>query len=255
MFNIHKVICTSFCLLSILVTQSVVAEQKSHLVGGAQYLQLKTSNGQPFTAYVAGPEHAKQGLLLIHGWWGLNEEMEVWANRFAVAGYRVMAVDLFNQQVTTVPEKARALMNGVKQSVANDKYAAAIKALSASGRKLAILGRSYGANQALHAATVAQEKVSATIVYYPFEEVITNKKFLNAIKAPIMGHFAQHDNFFTPDMLARFTTAIKKSGVTMTVNMYDAKHAFTNPAGKNFNMPASRLSQQRTFEFLEKTLN
>lgn len=255
MFNIHKVICTSFCILSILVTQIVAAEQKSHLVGGAQYLQLKTANDQPFTAYVAGPEHAKQGLLLIHGWWGLNEEMEAWANQFAVAGYRVMAVDLFNQQVTTVPEKARALMNGVKQSVANDKYVAVIEALSAPGRKLAIIGRSYGANQALHAAMVAQEKVSATIVYYPFEEVIADKKNLNAIKTPVLGHFARHDHFFTPDMLARFTAAMKNSDVTMAVNMYDAKHAFTNPAGKNFNMSAFKLSQQRTFEFLEKTLN
>ncbi|MFO7604477.1 MAG: dienelactone hydrolase family protein [Gammaproteobacteria bacterium] len=255
MFNIQKVIFTSFCIFSILVTQAVAAEQKRHLVGGAQYLQLKTSKGQPFAAYVAGPEHAKQGLLLIHGWWGLNEEMEAWANQFAVAGYLVMAVDLFNQEVTTVPKKARALMNGVKQSVANDKYMAVIKALSAPGRKLAILGRSYGANQALHAAIVAQEKVSATIVYYPFGEVITDKKILNAIKTPILGHFAQHDNFFTPDMLARFTAAIKNSGVTMTVNMYDAQHAFTNPAGKNFNMSAFRLSQQRTFEFLEKNLN
>ena len=208
-----------------------------------------------FTVYVAGPVHAKQGILLIHGWWGLNKEMETWTNQFAAAGYRVMAIDLFNQQVTTYPKRARELMNAVKQPVANEKYAAAIKALSAPERKLAIIGRSYGANQALHAALVAQEKVSATIVYYPFEEVVTDKRILKQIKSPVLGHFAQHDYFFNPEMLSQFTSAMKKSGLTMSVKMYDAKHAFTNPTGKNFNMSAFKLSQHRTYEFLNNHLN
>ena len=255
MLNLHTIKYILFSMTCLFLSQSVTAEQQSNLGCDAKYVQLKTTNDQPFTVYVAGPEHAEQGLLLIHGWWGLNKEIETWTNQFAAAGYRVMAIDLFNQQVTTYPKRARELMNGVNQSVANDKFAAAINALSAPERKLAIIGRSYGANQALHAALVAQEKVSATILYYPFEEVVTDKNILKAVKAPILGHFAQQDYFFTPDMLTQFTTVIKKSGLTMTVNMYDAKHAFTNPTGKNFNIPAFTLSQQRTYEFLNKYLN
>jgi len=255
MLNLHSIKCILFCMTCFLLSQSVSAEQQSNFGCSAQYVQLKTANDEPFTVYVTGPVQAKQGILLIHGWWGLNKEMEAWTNQFAAAGYRVMAIDLFNQQVTTYPTRARELVNGVKQSVANEQYAAAIKALSVPERKLAIIGRSYGANQALHATLVAQEKVSATIVYYPFEEVITDIKILKAIKAPILGHFVQHDYFFTPDMLTQFTSAMKKSGLTMSINMYDAKHAFTNPTGKNFNMPALNLSQQRTYKFLNKYLN
>lgn len=242
-----------FFLACLLLPHSVAAEQQGKPGCDAKYVHLKTANDQRFTAYVAGPENAKQGLLLIHGWWGLNQEMETWANQFAFAGYRVMAVDLYSQQVTTNPARAKQLMNGVKQSVANEKYAAAIEALSAPERKVAIIGRSYGANQALHAAMVAQEKASATILYYPFK-AITDKKILQAIKAPVLGHFAQHDYFFTPDMLSEFTAAAKTSGLTMSVNIYDARHAFASPTGKNFNMAASKLSQHRTYEFLNEHL-
>lgn len=255
MLNIQSLKRIVFCATCLLMSQPVTAEQQSHLGFSNQYIQLKTSYDQPFTVYVAGPENAKQGILLIHGWWGLNQEMEEWANKYSAIGYRVMAIDLYNQQVTTNPVRARALMDGVKQSDANDKYAAAIKSLSAPGRKLAVAGRSFGANQALYAASVAPENVSAIVVYYPFEKVMTDIKILKPIKAPILGHFARHDRYFTPDMLAQFTGAIKTSGLTMKVDMYDAQHAFTNPTGKNFNISAFKLSQQRTNEFLLKYLN
>ncbi|MDX2463462.1 MAG: dienelactone hydrolase family protein [Porticoccus sp.] len=246
---------SSACLLILPLPQALHAEQKSNLESNARYIQLKTADQQSFTAYVAGPETAQQGILLIHGWWGLNREIETWANQFAVAGYRVMAIDLFDRQVATVPAEAKQLINAVEQSSTNEKYAAAIKALSAPQRKIAIIGRSYGASQAIHAAMVAKEKVSATIIYYPFGEVITGEKMLAAIKAPILGHFANDDYFFSPAKLSHLTSAMKNSGLTMTANMYKARHGFDNLTGKNFSEPAHTLSLSRTHHFLDKHLN
>lgn len=243
------------CLLLLSLSQSVLAEQKSILASNAKYIQLKTVGQKTFAVYVAGPEQAQRGILLIHGWLGLNREVEAWANQFAVAGYRVMAIDLFDQQVATFPAQARQLMNEVKQSVANEKYVAAIQALSAPQRKIAIIGRSYGANQAIHAVMVAQEKVSATIVYYPFGELITDREMLASIKVPVLAHFADKDYFFTPGMLAGFTYAMENSGLIFTTNMYEARHGFDNLTGNNFSESAHLLSMQRTRQFLDKHLN
>jgi carboxymethylenebutenolidase len=127
--------------------------------------------------------------------------------------------------------------------------------LSAPERKIAIIGRSYGASQAIHAAMVAQEKVSATIIYYPFGEVNADGKMLAAIKAPILGHFAEDDYFFSPAKLSHLTSAMKNSGLTMTANMYKARHGFDSTTGKNFSEPAHTLSLLRTYQFLDKYLN
>lgn len=239
----------------LIAAQSVSADQKSNQDDRANYVQLKTVSNQSFNAYVAGPQSAKQAILLIHGWWGLNRDVEIWANEFAVAGYRVMAVDLYNKQVTSIPATAKKLMLAVKQSDANEKYAAAIKALSENGRKVAIIGRSYGASQTLHAASVAKDKASAAIVYYPYGELIADKNMLAEIKAPILGHFARNDFFLTTDKVTQYTAAIKKAGLAMTVNMYEARHGFDKPTGNNFDESAHNLAKQRTHQFLEQYLN
>lgn len=255
MSHIHTILGITLYTACLMVAQSVSAEQLSEMSDKANYVQLKTASNQPFNAYVAGPQHAKQAILLIHGWWGLDQEVETWANEFAVAGYRVLAIDLYNQQVTHNPATAKNLMQAVKQSDADAKYAAAIKVLSTNGRKVAIIGRSYGASQALHAALVAKEKASAAIVYYPYGKLITDQQTLAAIKAPILGHFARNDFFLTPDKVSQFTSAVKKSGLKMSVNMYEARHGFDKPTGNNFNEPAHRLAQQRTRQFLDQYLN
>ena len=254
MLNIH-IRSLLICILFSWISNPVFAEQKGYLLFNGQYSRLQTDSEQSFTVYRVGPEEAKQAILLIHGWWGLNHEIEAWADQYAMAGYRVMAIDIYNCQVTKSPVIAKKYMREVKQAEANEKYLAAIKALSEPDRKIAVIGRSYGANQALHATLVAQERVSATIVYYPYGELVTDKNKLETIKTPILGHFARNDFFFSPARLTDFTSATEKSGLSMTVNMYEASHGFDKSTGNNFNNPAHKLAQNRTYQFLNKYLN
>ena len=255
MSYIHTVKVIILCMVYLFISPSVQAEQENNLNFNGKYIRLQTASNELFTVYVAGPQQAKRAIMLIHGWWGLNKEVEAWADQFALAGYRVMAVDLYNYQVTENPVKARQLMNAVKQSTANEKYKAAITALSTPERKIAIIGRSYGASQALHAALVTQKKISAAIIYYPYGELINDKKTLTTIKTPLLAHFARDDFFLTSDKLTQFTSDIKTAGINMTVNMYEAKHGFDKSTSKNFNEAAHLLSQDRTYRFLNQHLN
>lgn len=220
----------------------------------AGYQTLTTDSHVPFRAYVAGPEEAKQGLLLLHGWLGLNREMEIWANQFAVQGYRVMAIDLYNNQVAKHPARARELMNSVNQQVADEKFRAAINILSQNGRKVAVLGRSYGANQALHAASVANNRISAVVLYYPFGDVVSEKDSLVSIKAPVLSNFASQDIFFDRELRQKFVAAAKNAGIRLETENYSARHGFTNIVGKNFDASADRAANVKTLGFLAQHL-
>lgn len=255
MLNAHTIKRILFFITCLLLPLSVFAVEKINPGCKGEFVQLQTENKQSFTSYIVGPKNASQGILLIHGWWGLNKEIETWANKYAISGYRVIAIDLYNNKITTNPQKARKLMNKVKQSEANEKYLAAVKFLSAPDRKIAVIGRSYGASQAFHAALVAAEKISATIVYYPYGELMTNKKILSSIKSPVLGHFARDDFFLTPDKLKQFRSAVKKSDIKMSFNVYDARHGFDKSTGKNYNPYAHALAQDRTQQFLNSYLN
>lgn len=255
MLNIKNIKTIFFCIICFLFTQTVIADQVNDRMTNDNYIQLTTDNKQKFTVYTVGPENAKKGILLIHGWWGLTHEVETWANQFAVKGYRVMAVDLYENQVTKNPVTAKKLMLDVKQSVADKKYLAAIKALSKPGRKIAIIGRSYGASQALHASLVGRKNISAAILYYPFGKFMTDKILLSSIKAPLLIHFARNDFFLTSEKRDSLTSAIKDAGLSITVNMYKAKHGFDNSTANNYDETSHMLALNRTYNFLKKYLH
>lgn len=192
--------------------------------------------------------------MLIHEWWGLNKDVEVRTSKFAKAGFRAMAIDLYNGKVAVDPEDAKVLMNSVKQAEANAKYLAALNALKAPNRKLAVIGWSFGGSQVMHATLVNPDLVQASVIYYPFGEMITDKKALKPMKGPILWQFAMHDFAFTPDRVQMFKTAIKEAGKTLEVFMCDAKHGFDKPAGKNFNKAAHESARSRTYSFLDRYL-
>lgn len=220
----------------------------------AGYQTITTHSQKPFRAYVAGPEEAKRGLLLLHGWLGLNREMEIWANQFAVHGYRVMAIDLYNNQVAEHPARARELMNGVNQHEADEKFRAAIKMLSQNGRKVAVLGRSFGANEALYAASVGKSDISAVVLYYPFGDVVSSNSLMASIKAPVLGNFASEDIFFDDEIQQKFVSAAKKDGIILNIENYPARHGFANILSKNFDADAEMLSKKATLNFLAQHL-
>lgn len=249
--TLKRVLISAACLL---LPQAVYAKSLVDANNKAAFVELQTSSKQPFTAYVVGPKQAKQAILLIHGWWGLNRQVVAWANEYAVAGYRVMAIDLYHHQVTSNASKAKKLMQSVKQSYADGIYATAINSLSMPGRKIAIIGHSYGAAQAIHAAMVTRNKVAATVVYYPYGDLDTDKNALTAIKSPILGHFARKDFFLTTEKLTQLTSSMKNAGLSLTVNVYEARHGFDNPSGNNFNEVAYKLAEKRTQAFLDKYL-
>ncbi len=48
------------------------------------------------------------GIIMIHEWWGLNDNIKYMAELLASSGYKVFAIDLYGE-VATTPERAREL--------------------------------------------------------------------------------------------------------------------------------------------------
>ena len=64
--------------------------------------------------YLARPSsEPAPAVLLIHEWWGLNDQIKKTAVRFADEGFLALAVDLYQGQVAQEPEDARSLMQAV----------------------------------------------------------------------------------------------------------------------------------------------
>ncbi len=216
-----------------------------------QDVAMKTAEGKNFKAYAVGPKDAKRGILLIHEWWGLNDHIRGWADRFAGLGYRAIAVDLYGKSATT-PEDARALMQAVNQEDANARHKAVLAALKVPGRKLATIGWCFGGGQSLQASLAAPELVAATVIYYG--PVIADPERLAFLKAPVLGIFAKRDTSITVEKVKAFEAAMKQANKPLELHFYDADHAFANPSGNRFNSEAAKAAWEVTRAFLDRHL-
>jgi carboxymethylenebutenolidase len=192
-------------------------------------------------------------VLLIHEWWGLNDEIRAVTAEFGRLGYLALAVDLMGGKVASTPDAARALTQAVEAEAATDTLVGWIEWLrvhDACNRKIGTVGWCFGGGWSL-AASIATP-VEATVVYYgrvnrPAEE-------LARLKGPVLGHFATRDRFIDQPMVSAFEKAMDEAGKSYTTHWYEADHAFANPTSARYDEPNARLAWERTLAFLEQKL-
>ncbi len=217
-----------------------------------EMVQLRTAQGGRFRGYLTGPADATAALLMIHEWWGLNEFVKAEADRYAAAGYLVLAVDMYGGKVTTNSRIAASWMRSVQQRDANRILEAGLRHLAAPGRKVATLGWCFGGGQSLQAALQYPELVAASVVYYgpPVDDVGR----LHRLEGPVLGVFGERDRWITPQRVEAFASAMAQAGRTLELHNFAAGHAFANPSSDNYDNVTAREARRVTQEFLTRQL-
>ena len=216
---------------------------------GLETVTLTTAGGRSVSGALARPAAAKApAVLLVHEWWGLNDQIKATAAEFAKAGYLALAVDLYDGTVATSPDQARATMQKVVGAEATDtlvSWAGWLRAHEASAGPLGTVGWCFGGGWSLRASMATP--VEATIVYYGNVRQPADK--LAGLKGPVLGHFATLDRWINKEMVDGFEAEMAKAGRPLTVHWYEADHAFANPSGGRYDEADAKLSWQRSLEF------
>ena len=233
-------------------------EQPAQPVDAAE-VTYGEAGGKPVHGYYAKPKNAKgdlPGLIVIHEWWGLNDNIRAMTRRLAGEGYQALAVDLYGGAVADNPDAAMKLMNASMQNRAageeNVRRAAAY--LKSKGvQKLGVIGWCFGGGWSLATTLLMPEKIDATVIYYGHLE--TDPAKLAPVKGPILGFFGADDGSIPVASVHEFQEALKKLNKTSEIKIYDgAGHAFANASGGNYRPEAAKDAWQRTTVFLAKYL-
>jgi carboxymethylenebutenolidase len=218
-------------------------------------IELKLASGRSVRAALARPAAAKApGLLLIHEWWGLNDEMRDVAARMADAGFLALAVDLFEGEVANEPTRARALMTGLDATRATETmtgWAGWMRRDAACNGRVGALGFCMGGGWALNTA-LATPLEAAVIFYGNCNKTAAE---LAALKGPVQGHFGRLDQGIPVEMAEGFREALKTAGKPGEIHIYEANHAFARIGGPNFHRQSADLAWKRTLEFLKRNLS
>ena len=221
---------------------------------GLQTVTINTPSGRSVSGALAVPDVKPAGaVMLIHEWWGLNDQIKSVASEVAKQGHLALAIDLYNGQVASKPEDAEKYMKGVAPAEARETMSAWVDWLKAhpdGNGKVAALGWCFGGGMALQASL--DRPTNGTVVYYG--NVARSAEELMALKGPVLGQFATQDQWINPAMVDGFEAAMKQAGKVLEIHRYDANHAFANPTGENYDAEDARQSWDSTAAFLKLVL-
>jgi len=193
-------------------------------------------------------------VIMIHEWWGLNDNIRAMADRLAGEGYIVFAVDLFNGQVANSPGEARVLMMQAVENpeASNQNIRAAFQFVSetAGAPRIGAIGWCFGGGWSLNTARLFPEELDASVIYYG--QVTDDEEALRPIGAPILGLFAAEDTGIKVESVKAFEAALQRLRKNHEVHIYPGVgHAFANPTGTNYNAVAAEDAWRRTLDFLK----
>ena len=196
-------------------------------------------------------------IIVIHEWWGLNDNVKAMADRLAGEGYIVLAVDLYGGDTASDSVAARSLMTKVVENdaAASDNIRQAFDfVVSAAGApRVASLGWCFGGGWSLNTAMLFPDDLDAAVIYYG--QVTDDEDRLRPIGAPILGLFGEDDTGITVESVQKFEAALQRLRKTHEIHVYpDAGHAFANPTGRNYNAEVAEDAWQKTLKFLSQNL-
>ncbi len=213
-----------------------------------------------FVGYLAMPQDAAEPLpavIVIHEWWGLNENIRAMTRRLAGEGYVALAVDLYGGATAQTPDAAQALMAALlaEPDSARHNLSQAYDYLEkyALAPRIATIGWCLGGGYSLQAALLYPDTLDAMVMYYG--QVITDRARLAPLNVPVLGFFGAEDASIPVAEVRQFRTTLNNLGKTAEVLIVPgADHAFANSSGGNYNEQAANEAWQTTLKFLERHL-
>jgi carboxymethylenebutenolidase len=197
------------------------------------------------------------GVIVLHGWWGLNDWVKMQATSLAANGYVAMAVDLYRGRVTENPSEARKLKRGLPDDRAINDMTAAFHYLAThpnvDSKHIGSIGWSLGGRLAIQLA-IHETRLAACVVNYGVlpADLIDVKK----INAQVLVNCGARDRGIPPSRVRAFEKLMKAAGQSADVKIYTgAGHAFENPSNKSGYRPeAAADAWCRTLSFFAQTI-
>jgi carboxymethylenebutenolidase len=192
------------------------------------------------------------GLILLHAWWGLNDDVLARAEKLRVEGYEVITPDLFGGRVARTIDEAKALTAGEQENEAKITKMVddAVMELAKKADRIAIVAWSFGVWYAWKMGISRADKVKALVLFYG---IGPNEP--DAPTTPVLAHYAEHDEFEDITFARQVEKEMTAAGHDVKVELYPGtKHWFDEPSRPEYDKAASDLAWERTREFLRKHL-
>jgi carboxymethylenebutenolidase len=194
----------------------------------------------------------KAGLILLHAWWGLNDDVRKRAEVVRKEGFTVVTPDLFSGRVAKTIDEAKALTKGEQDNEAKITKMVddAVVDLAKKVDGIGIIAWSFGVWYAWKMGISRSDKVKGLVLFYG---IGPNEP--DAPKTPVLAHYAEHDEFEDLSFARQVEKEMRTAGREIRVEVYPGtKHWFDERSRPEYDKAASELAWERTRAFLRQHL-
>ena len=221
------------------------------------YGEAQKRNLVGFLAMPGDAAEPLPGLIVIHEWWGLNDNIKAMTRKLASEGYVALAVDLYGGATADTPEKAQPLMAAVvgDQEAARSNLKQAYDYLDkyALAPRIGSVGWSLGGGWSLQTALMLPDHLRAMVMYYG--PITGSQSELSTLQMPVLGFFAGLDESVPVRDVLLFRSTLLKLGKPAEIIIYPkAQSGFANPDRGAYDEQATAESWQKTLAFLAENL-
>lgn len=239
-------------LVLVVLLQNTIEAQRG------SFITIEGHDNQTYKVFAAGDEDAESAVIFVHDYFGLSATSKHYVEKLASFGHRVIGVDLYHGSVATSNDAAVALM---KAKAKNEKQTqnilqAALDYLKRPGRKIASVGFSAGAVDAMKVNLLEPDLFSASVFVYGGDYDLIEKGKLSTLSSPILAITGALDKW-PMDAAQNFLNQQKDKPLNLFV-IAGADHGYAQPLfneGKNYDYEATRMTWLLMEDFLNKNLH
>jgi carboxymethylenebutenolidase len=235
-----------------------IADREAPASQGEEVVYARLGENE-ISGYLAHPaKPAGSAVLVIHEWWGLNDNIRTMARRLADQGHLALAVDLYEGEVASDRGTARKLATRARDHAdrGEENMRQALRYLreELGAERVGVIGWCFGGGWSLATALLEPNGIDATVIYYG--RLVTDREKLATLASPVLGIFGALDRGIPVETVREFEATLEALGKEAAIHLYeDADHAFANPTGTRYQAEAAEDAWAKTVAFFAEHLD
>ncbi|HVB12385.1 MAG TPA: dienelactone hydrolase family protein [Nitrososphaerales archaeon] len=211
------------------------------------------SDGRTVQIYLSRPTvpDKRPVIIVVHEWWGLNDNIRSIADRYASLGYVALAPDLFGGVIPNDRVEAAKQAENVSPDISAKILKSVLDYATmrdfTNPSKIGMHGFCFGGTHAFNFICGSKKIAAATIFY---ASVLPKPEKLSNITAPLLIVYGDKDNAVKVDRVRELENTLKKLKKNVQFEIYaGAGHAFCNESNSNYNKEAATDAWEKTIKF------
>ena len=196
-------------------------------------------------------------IILIHDWYGLNDDIRAAAERLAGAGYIVLAVDLFEGKTADSATAARTLeievVENPQRAEDNLRQAVSFIRVSSGAPSIGLVGYGFGGGWALTTSIESPAGLDAAVSIYG--QVVTDEDELADARLPFLGIFLESDRAVPAQTVRDFQAVMNALEKDAEIEILDGvRRGFVFASSSEYNRAEADRAWRRMLDFLGERL-